>query len=321
MKLRDIIVHLRFPFSFFLLPIFLFALSLLPQINSLEALLYFFSLHFFLYPASNAYNSYYDKDEGPIGGIKSPPKVDKRLLGASLLMELIGLALLAIISPWALIFMFVYGLLSKAYSWDKIRWKKRPIFSLGGIALTQGSLVVLMLAFCSEGGVLSRFPYLELEHGNLAAMNQGSMAATSAYSGAFGFGDPIPWIGALAAALFLCAVYPLTQVYQHEEDAAHGDMTYSRLVGIRGTFLHAACAFILALAGFGTVFVMTQAGDGLRSLLVMALILSPALIYFLWWWARVWKDERQADFGNTMRMNLIASSGMNLYFLIQLLVK
>ena len=65
--MKNILLHLRIPFSFFLLPIYLFALSQSPAVDVTKAWWVFFILHFMLFPASNAYNSYYDKDEGSIG--------------------------------------------------------------------------------------------------------------------------------------------------------------------------------------------------------------------------------------------------------------
>ena len=66
----DTIKLLRLPFSFFLFPIYLFALSQVPAIDWLKAALIFFIIHFLIYPASNAYNSYMDRDTGPIGGLE-----------------------------------------------------------------------------------------------------------------------------------------------------------------------------------------------------------------------------------------------------------
>ena len=69
---------LRIPFSFFLSPLYFFALSQVPEINWFKAILIFFILHFLIYPASNGYNSYMDRDSGPIGGIDRPPLPSKQ---------------------------------------------------------------------------------------------------------------------------------------------------------------------------------------------------------------------------------------------------
>src|SRR5690606_37770715 len=77
---KETLVLLRLPFSVFLLPVLLFAWSLSPERNPLTALLVFFILHLLVYPASNGYNSYHDKDTGSIGGLKAPPQPKEELL-------------------------------------------------------------------------------------------------------------------------------------------------------------------------------------------------------------------------------------------------
>jgi 1,4-dihydroxy-2-naphthoate octaprenyltransferase len=72
-------LHLRFFFSVFLLPVFFFALSQVPEINWNNAILTFIIWHLLVYPASNGYNSFFDKDEGSIALIEKPPPVDKSL--------------------------------------------------------------------------------------------------------------------------------------------------------------------------------------------------------------------------------------------------
>src|SRR5687768_2328869 len=86
---------LRFHFSFFLLPVYLFAVSQVPVIHTGHALLIFFILHFLVYPSSNGYNSYMDRDETPIGGIKDPLPPTRQLFKVSIIMDVaaIGLSL------------------------------------------------------------------------------------------------------------------------------------------------------------------------------------------------------------------------------------
>ena len=121
-------LHLRIPFSYFLLPVFLFSLAVSPNISSGPVLWTFIIIHFFLYPASNGFNSYFDKDEKSIGGLKHPPPVNKGLYYLSLLFDAIAIVLGVIIIniPFAIL-LFIYGLVSKAYSHPQIRLKKLPI--------------------------------------------------------------------------------------------------------------------------------------------------------------------------------------------------
>src|SRR6185436_14663040 len=58
-------------------------------------------------------------------------------------------------------------------------------------------------------------------------------------------------------SLMLFATYPMTQVYQHEEDLKRGDVTMSVKLGIRGTFFFAMIFFAVASGGFITYFINT----------------------------------------------------------------
>src|SRR5688500_6701238 len=121
-------LHLRIPFSYFLMPVFLFSLAVSPNVTGNTLLWTFIIFHVFLYPASNGYNSYFDKDEKSIGGLKNPPPVNKVLYYLSLSFDAIALILgyLMINLSFALM-LLVYGLVSKAYSHPDIRLKKYPV--------------------------------------------------------------------------------------------------------------------------------------------------------------------------------------------------
>lgn len=90
---RSTLLHLRFPFSLFLLPVFLFAVAVSQASFDVNFLLVFVILHFLVYPASNGFNSYFDKDEDSIGGLKKPPKVTQELYVVATIMDLVALGL------------------------------------------------------------------------------------------------------------------------------------------------------------------------------------------------------------------------------------
>ncbi len=54
--------------------------------------LLFVILHLCLYTASNSFNSYYDRDTGPIGGVEHPPMPTRELLHWSLGLDALGIA-------------------------------------------------------------------------------------------------------------------------------------------------------------------------------------------------------------------------------------
>ncbi len=144
-RTRSTFLHLRIPFSFFLLPVYLFALSISADYQLADALLVFFIVHFLLYPASNGYNSYFDRDEGSIGGLEHPPPVSKQLYYVALALDAVAIALGALISGLFAGMLLVYGLVSKAYSHPSVRLKKYAVISWLVAGFFQGFFTVLMV--------------------------------------------------------------------------------------------------------------------------------------------------------------------------------
>ncbi|MCV9388509.1 UbiA family prenyltransferase [Reichenbachiella ulvae] len=278
---RSTFLHLRFPFSFFLLPVYLFALAVSGNDGQIEVWLIFFILHFLLYPASNGYNSYFDKDEKSIGGLKNPPKTEKELYWWSIALDALALLLGAYLS-WRFVgLLFIYGMVSKAYSHPSVRLKKMPIIGWLAAGIFQGYFTFLTVI-------------LGLEN--------------------MQFGDLLAWqwqIPAILSSMLLMGSYPMTQVYQHEEDAERGDQTISLKLGILGTFHFTGVFFFFSNMGFLAYFYlyfdwMTAAA--------FQMSLVPVMGYFLYWYLQVRKDPSQADFTHTMRLNLISSLFLNLFF-------
>jgi 4-hydroxybenzoate polyprenyltransferase len=276
-------VHLRIHFSYFLLPVYLFAAGLSPNLNGSRLFWVFLIVHVFLYPASNGYNSYFDKDEKSIGGVKNPPPVKKGLYFLSLGFDVIAVVLgfLKVNLPFA-IMLFIYGLVSKAYSHPSVRLKKYPILGWITTGIFQGFFTVLM---CYVG-------INDYDVGNLL--------------------KPHVLTPALLTSLMLLGNYPMTQIYQHEEDAKRGDITMSLMLGTRGTFYFTAFLFGLATIGFMYYFFNYQSAKYAWGFL---LLLSPVALFFLYWFTKVLKDESKADYTHTMWLNLISATCLNAYFL------
>src|ERR671932_611970 len=125
MRLADYLIHLRLHFQFLLSPIFLWGYLLASGLVSAQLALAYLSFHLFLYAGGTALNSYYDRDEGPIGGLAHPPPVPKHLLTFSLVWQAIGFLLaLAVNLTFAIIYAVMFCL-SIAYSHPRLRWKGR----------------------------------------------------------------------------------------------------------------------------------------------------------------------------------------------------
>lgn len=278
---KETLVLLRLPFSLFLLPVFLFAWSQTPEWNILEVLSVFCILHLLVYPASNGYNSWHDKDDESIGGLKSPPKPKKQLFYTVAVMDIMAVLLAYLLDYRFMLMIGMYILASRLYSNTRVRIKKYPIFGFLWVAFFQGYFIYWSVQYVLGGEGFLDFTY--------------------------------QWQAKLCASLLLGAVYPLTQVYQHEADKRAGVRTISMLLGYKGTFYFTALLFGLAnLMAYLHFVSFTQ---NLRPFWVMQLFFIPVTSYFVYWFVKVWKDTAAADFDHAMRMNLLASLCLNLCFI------
>ena len=276
-------LHLRIPFSYFLLPVFLFSLAISPNITEKSIVWTFIIVHFFLYPASNGYNSYFDKDEKSIGGLKNPPPVKKGLYYLSLLFDIIAIVLgFLFINPTFAFMLLIYGLVSKAYSHPAIRLKKLPVTGWLVAGLFQGLFTFMMC-------------YIGINKYSLENVTKVNVL-----------------IPGILSTMMLWANYPMTQIYQHDEDEKHGDMTISRKLGIRGTFYFVSAVFSVVTLGFILYF---QTFFELRYALAFLTALFPVIAYFFIWFYRVYQDQTKADFSHTMWLNFISATALNAYFI------
>jgi 4-hydroxybenzoate polyprenyltransferase len=203
--LETLLVHLRLHFQLLLAPVFLWGWLVAGGGWRTAVAIAFVAFHGFLYSGATAFNSYYDRDTGPVGGLERPPRVPPALLPVALLMQAIGWLLAAFVN---LPFWLAYGAfvgLSTAYSHPRMRLKARTLTSLLVVGVGQG-----VLAFVAAWAAI-----------------RGEVASAWSLDGA---------LGATAAMALILALYPLTQLYQIEEDAARGDQTVAVAWGPAGCF-------------------------------------------------------------------------------------
>jgi 1,4-dihydroxy-2-naphthoate octaprenyltransferase len=281
--------HLRIPFSYYLMPVFWFALSFAPETPVAKVFAIGIILHLFLYPSSNGYNSYFDKDEKSIGGLKNPKKVTIGLYYLSLLF--FGLALLPALFYGRAFFVLVlvYGLVSMAYSHPSVRLKKYPLISWLTAGFFQGAFTFGMCIAGFKG---------------------------SGFSGLLEWNILLP---ALLTTLLLLGSYPLTQVYQHEEDHRRGDITLSLKLGILGTFYFTSIWFLISGMAFVYYFFASGAGWAVWWFLGCT---SPLVVYFFYWFSLVQKEpQKYASHKMAMLMNKISASTLNFFFIIYYLAQ
>ena len=275
---------LRFHFSFFLMPVYWFALSQTDDINKAHAVLIFIILHLLVYPASNGYNSYMDRDTESVGGIKNPKQPTKQLFYVTLLLDGIAIALSFIISLYFVLGIIAYILASRAYSYRGIRLKQYPVIGYITVVFFQGAVTFfLVMHGCSIDKTLA-----------------------------------VPLFAMIAASLLIGGFYPLTQIYQHQQDKEDGVTTLSLLLGYKGTFIFTAIIYVFAVSTLAYQLISTLQQN---SFFIIQIFFIPVLVYFFWWFRQVSLKHTAANFVNTMRMTMLASVCTNAAFITLFLIE
>jgi 1,4-dihydroxy-2-naphthoate octaprenyltransferase len=266
------------------MPVYWFALSQVPVINWKNAILIFIILHLFVYPASNGYNSFMDRDTSPIGGLENPMEPTQQLFFVTIIFDAIAVVLSFFISGVFTVGILFYILASKAYSYRRIRLKKSPILGYLTVIAFQGAVTFFLVYHGSNSNLSLRVPVL----------------------------------GLIASSLLIGGIYPLTQIYQHEEDRKDGVITISYLLGYKGTFIFTGIVYAFGFIALVWYFFLNSR---LMNFLILQAFLLPVILYFLFWFQKVMKDNNEANFKNTMRMNIVASVCSNLGFITILILK
>jgi 4-hydroxybenzoate polyprenyltransferase len=282
--MRSAFIHLRLPFQLLLAPIFLWGWLLSGGGWSPGVGVAFVAFHVFLYGGATAYNSYYDRDVGPVGGLAAPPPVNAGLLPFSLTIQAFGWLLSWLVNPPVF---GVYGgfvLLSVAYSHPRLRLKARPVGSLIVVGIGQGVLAFLAAWAASRGELGSAWSRDGL-------------------------------VGATAATLVVLGLYPLTQLFQVEEDRLRGDRTIAVVWGPRASFrLALGCLLGGGALLVGVVLMRFGALDG--SLLATGLGLELLAIAV---WARHFDPLAvMRNYARVMRLNASCAAALSVYLVYRL---
>ena len=216
-----------------------------------------------------ALNSAFDRDEGDIAYLRSPPPPPRRLAVFSLGLMGAGQVAALTLPP---LFGGLYGLcfvLSVLYSVPPFRLK----------AVAGADWLINMAGF-------------------------GTLTPLAGWATTGRPVDSVAWLVLLGFCPLFAALYPLTQLYQLEEDARRGDRTLALLLGLRRSLdvalLAAGAAFLL----FGWAAVRSPwpagAGAGWRWGLLIAALAAWAAVLVPWRLAA----ERLGPRGHQRRMYL-----------------
>jgi lycopene elongase/hydratase (dihydrobisanhydrobacterioruberin-forming) len=162
-----------------------------------------------------ALNSAYDRDEGDIAYLRQPPPAPPHLAGFGLGLMLVGAAS-ALLLP-------------------------------RGYALAYLACLILSVLYSVPPLRLKAVPGLDW------LINMVGFGTLTPYAGWSATGLPVGPAGRLVLLAFcplFAALYPLTQIYQIEEDTRRGDRTLARVVGVGRSLTLAVTGVVLAFALF-----------------------------------------------------------------------
>lgn len=225
-----------------------------------------------------------DKDTTPIGGVKNPLLPTKQLFWVTLIMDIAAVMISCVVSLYFAAGILLYILASRAYSYRGIRLKKFPIIGYLLVVIFQGAMV-FFLSY----------------HGS-------SINNTL----------DVPLLPMIAATCLIGGYYPLTQIYQHAEDARDGVITISYILGKKGTFIF--CGIVFATATL-CMYLTFWRNNAMEQFWIFVICLSPVLVFFSRWMFFVWKDERNANFRFSLTMNILAATCTTICFAILLGMK
>jgi len=90
----------------------------------------------------------------------------------------------------------------------------------------------------------------------------------------------VPWQGIAICSLLIGGFYPLTQIYQHQQDLDDGVFSISYKLGYTGTFIFCAVVYTLAWIIMAQFFI--HKGEGIK-LTVVSIFFVPIFVYFIRW--------------------------------------
>lgn len=206
----------------------------------------------------------------------------KQLFFVTIAMDVLAILLSFFISIYFSLGILLYILASRAYSYRGIRLKKYPATGFITVFIFQGAVIFFITYHAVH-------PQQTLN---------------------------VPLLSCLTASLLIGALYPLTQIYQHEEDRKDGVISISALLGKKATFIF---SMLLFLSATFLLYLRFQQQHHLNHFTKYLLIMLPVVLFFFYWMKKVWRDEREASFKNSLLMNVLSTLCTTIFFIIIIL--
>lgn len=232
------------------------------------------------------------QDESPIQGLQKPPPTSEMMYWLSLMLDLVGIFWAYYkLSPAFFIFCIIYAISHRIYS--------HPFTRLKALAVTSTLYWNFLNGYCNV--VASYMGATE----NITALNQVPAQVHAA---------------AIIYFVYSIGSWPVSQIYQHEEDKKNGDNSLSIQLGIRGTLLF-AWVFISAgaLCQIAYFFAFFEIPTELSASFM--LVSFPLTLYTMIWTKDVFEDPNNANYERTDKWQFISTTTGHILYLGMILYR
>jgi 1,4-dihydroxy-2-naphthoate octaprenyltransferase len=277
-QITHFIIHLRWHYQLFILSGgFLMGGLFNGVIDWPEYLMQFTNVHLLLFGGATAYNSWHDKDTGPIGGLRHPPEMQPWMLPASWILQIAG-AIFAWLSGTLFFGLYLFSVLFFwLYSAPGPRWKGHPIRSLFAIGLSTGTGSFLMGYAAAGADFISMHVFA----------------------------------ASVGVALVMLSLYPVSQIYQMESDRIRGDITFAIRYGLPGVKRF----FLMAFPAGTGILVLSFLIEG-RTLLSVLFVLAGLIAGVTVWFFIRRLTGNEDEYATVMRIKYLTSFLFVLFIVI-----
>ncbi|MFM9074556.1 MAG: hypothetical protein ACKORJ_03190 [Bacteroidota bacterium] len=274
--LRAILHHLRFHYSWLMLPLWLLTVCISPNFGAERLGLTVLLLHFLLYPATNGFSGYFSEKYG-----STSSSVHRYLLLIAMVLAALAIWLAMKISLVFAAMVLGYTLAMVAYDHPRLPFQRHPVVGLAYRSIVQGVYLLGMI-------------YVGLNDYPITAVFREKVLSAGGRS-----------------SLMMLAVLLLISACRQTADEASNEIPRRLSLGIRQTFRLASVLFVIAALGW-----VEFLGNWLQPVPVIELVLAlaPALLYFIWWHWKVRTDEGAAGSRRLALFIFLLATGMNVFF-------
>jgi len=250
--IKPYIIHTRpiaglvFGTFFIIGAIFALIINGFENLNLLRIIIAWFCWNFIMNGATLAFNSHYDKDEGDIGFLNNPPPIPKYLN----IFSLVLFAISAVIS---------YNINMQFFILTLIGIFLGIIYSIPPIRLRNVAGIDLLINSIGYGFLTPLAGYMIIE--------------TTL--------TPTVFITLIILACVVASGFPLTQIYQYEEDKRKGNKLITVLLGKKKAIV---LSMILGNLTFIGIMILIITGILPKLLLALSIVYIISVIWIIRWY-------------------------------------